>query len=428
MNRGAYGGEAARGETPGMGYGHGGGFDSVAGTSGMANHFNPSQITGHNPSTMGSANGFGSIAGNQERMGGMNANSFTKNTTVNNFGHNDLSNANVNNYHSYANNAYHPYSASAYHPYGASAYHPYGASAYHPYGASAYHPYGAYGYHPYGAYGYHPYGGVYGYPGGWYNPGFMEATMWTCMGMSTLSSFLGLAALSSKGSQSAPTTNITYAGGNTYINGVPSTQYYQQAQQLAATAPLAPPAAPYAATSAMMPAVTSQFASTAGLGPGAAAPSAAPGLVPTAVPGVVTDTTPGGLAAVTPSQLPQTTATVPERWEPLGVFSLVEPGQTKSTTLFQLAINKDGIVRGNYVNEITNERTQVHGALDKATQRISWTVGDNPETVFSSVLSDLTKDKCKVLVQFGPNNTQQMAFQRMPPPKQSDSTSPTEAS
>jgi hypothetical protein len=373
-------------------YGRGGGFNSIAGTGDVANRGNFGNITTHNPSEISSATGFGSIAGSQNKFGGQTtAGNFDRNTTINNYGHN-YTNAPGGSYHPYGGYADHPYVANAYHPYG---YH--GAYGYHPYG---YHPYG-YGYHPY--YGY---GGIYGYPGGWASAGFMEASMFTCMGMTGLFDFLGIAALSSnnkKNNSNAQPVNVTYQGGNTYISGVPAGQYYQQSQQLAQTAP--------------------PVVSGAGLAGG----------VPAGLPGGISSTQiaslPPRLQQIVESdlqsgQLPGAGAAVSsspaEKWEPLGVYSLLEPGQTKSTTLFQLAINKDGIVRGNYMNEITNEKSQIQGALDKKTQRLSWTVGQNPQTVFSTDLEDLVKDKGKVVVQFGPDNTQQMAFKRQAKPKQSE--------
>jgi hypothetical protein len=120
-----------------------------------------------------------------------------------------------------------------------------------------------------------------------------------------------------------------------------------------------------------------------------------------------------------------TAASTNETWEPLGVYSLVESGQSKSTMLFQLAINQQGIVRGNYVNQITNERAQIHGALDKSTQKISWSVGDNPDTIFDTTLNELMKEKSKVVVQFGPNNTQQMSLVREKAPAQNQASTQT---
>jgi hypothetical protein len=127
---------------------------------------------------------------------------------------------------------------------------------------------------------------------------------------------------------------------------------------------------------------------------------------------------PGGYQPT--NQLPTTpmsSAGSAEKWEPLGVFSLAEPGQTESTTMLQLAINQQGIVQGNYLNQITNEKALVHGALDKQTQRISWTVGDNPSTVFDTDFNTLMQSDSTVLVHFGPNSTQQMALLRLPAPK-----------
>jgi hypothetical protein len=373
----------------------GGGFNSIAGT---ADHGNVGNITTHNPTEVSSATGFGSIAGSQNKFGGTtNAGNFDRNTTVNNYGHN---------YTNEPGGSYHPYGGYANRPYAA-------ANGYHPYGGYGNHPYGAYGYHPYGyhPYGYHPYygsGGIYGYPGGWCNAGFMEASMWTCMGMSSMFDFLGLAALSSnnhnKSNSNTQPVNITYEGGNTYISGLPSAQYYQQAQQLASTAP---------------PVVTQPGVPGAGA-PGAGLSATQIASLPPRLQQIASD-----LGGQLPGPNASVSASTPsEKWEPLGVYSLLEPGQSKSTTLFQLAINKDGVVRGNYMNEITSEKAQIHGALDKKTQRISWTVGENPSTVFSSDLSDLIKDKGKVVVQFGPDNSQQMAFKRESKPKQSEMAQP----
>jgi hypothetical protein len=89
--------------------------------------------------------------------------------------------------------------------------------------------------------------------------------------------------------------------------------------------------------------------------------------------------------------------------------------------LLQLAINKDGVVRGNYLNQLTNEKSQVYGALDKKTHRISWTIGQNNSTVFDTNLADIANDDSQVLVHYGPDNTQKMALIRLPAPTNTDS-------
>src|SRR4030095_13984710 len=68
-------------------------------------------------------------------------------------------------------------------------------------------------------------------------------------------------------------------------------------------------------------------------------------------------------------------------WLPLGVFALTKTGETKSDVSIQLAVNKQGILRGNYTDTVTNQTQVVHGSVDKSTQRVAFTVGDNRATV-----------------------------------------------
>jgi hypothetical protein len=266
--------------------------------------------------------------------------------------------------------------------------------------------YGGYGYH-----GYHPYdngyvhgwaasnayhGGYWGYPGAWGCPGWSEATMWTCMGLSSLTAFLGLGMMgaemsSNKNNNNAntntiiyPVSNVTYQGDTVYVNGQPSgssAQYYQQAQQLAAQGIASTDTGSY-------PAVAPDFT--------------------------------GASATVS-------TASAQGKWAPLGVFSLAEPGQTQSNMMVQLAINPQGQVRGNYMNQLTNEKSQIYGQLDKKSQRISWTIGENNTTVFDTSLAALTKDDSQVLVHYGPNNTGTMALIRLQQPANSNGNGNTTA-
>ncbi|MCC7527458.1 MAG: hypothetical protein IT342_02980 [Candidatus Melainabacteria bacterium] len=241
------------------------------------------------------------------------------------------------------------------------------------YNVNNFNHWGGYGGYGYGGYGYGAHGAWWGYPGGWYCPGWSSAAAWTCMGLSSLTSFLGIAAIagmsgggggSSGGSNNnspSSVSNVTYEGDNVYINGTPqgSTQDYY---------------------------------------------NAAVGLASRGYQDYSTDTSDG-------------TATSADNWRSLGVFSLAQPGQTESSMLFQMAIDKDGTVRGNYFNQLTNETSTIYGSLDKATQRISFTLGQNNTTVFDTSLSDLTKQDAPVLVHYGPTNTQPMMLVRLEQPK-----------
>ena len=64
----------------------------------------------------------------------------------------------------------------------------------------------------------------------------------------------------------------------------------------------------------------------------------------------------------------------------------------------QLAINKHGIVRGNYTDESSNHTMTIQGAADKTTQRAAWTVGDNQQTVMEAGLDDLTESEAPALI------------------------------
>ncbi len=87
-----------------------------------------------------------------------------------------------------------------------------------------------------------------------------------------------------------------------------------------------------------------------------------------------------------------------EEWLPLGVFAMVRNEQQHPQLILQLAINKKGILRGNYTDEITDHTLPIHGAVDKQTQRAAWTVGGNESTVMEAGLSNLTQGEAPALL------------------------------
>jgi len=103
-------------------------------------------------------------------------------------------------------------------------------------------------------------------------------------------------------------------------------------------------------------------------------------------------------------------------WLPLGVFALTQSGQTSSNLVLQLAINKQGILRGNYTDNQTHQTLPVHGSLDKQTQRVALTVGDNQSTVIETGLYNLTKDEAPALMHFGNQRTEQWLLVRLKNP------------
>ncbi len=100
-------------------------------------------------------------------------------------------------------------------------------------------------------------------------------------------------------------------------------------------------------------------------------------------------------------------------WLSLGVFGMVQGQQTDPTMIFQLAVNHQGAIRGNFYNTVTDATEPVHGAVDKKTQRVAWTMGDNKSTIIDTGLANLTKDEAPALMHFGKDRTQQWLLVRL---------------
>jgi hypothetical protein len=108
----------------------------------------------------------------------------------------------------------------------------------------------------------------------------------------------------------------------------------------------------------------------------------------------------------------QAAAPTTEDWQPLGVFALVQGSDTTSNNLFQLALNKQGIIRGNYYDGLMDTTTPVYGSVDKKNQRAAWTIGKSNDRVFDTGIYNLTKPEAPVLVHFGGDRTQQWLLVR----------------
>lgn len=85
---------------------------------------------------------------------------------------------------------------------------------------------------------------------------------------------------------------------------------------------------------------------------------------------------------------------------PLGVYSIAPAGHTEASAMLQLAITKDGILRGSYYDLLSNEDHQVQGAVDKKTQRVAWTIGPKGKVLFETSLANLTQDKGPLSVHY----------------------------
>jgi hypothetical protein len=104
------------------------------------------------------------------------------------------------------------------------------------------------------------------------------------------------------------------------------------------------------------------------------------------------------------------------KWLPLGVFALVEGNQTSSDDIFQLAVDQQCIIRGNYHNVRTNQVESISGAVDKKTQRAAWTIGKDQTPVYEAGIANLTKDQTPILVHTEDGQARQVSLIRLPQP------------
>lgn len=110
-------------------------------------------------------------------------------------------------------------------------------------------------------------------------------------------------------------------------------------------------------------------------------------------------------------------------WMPLGVFALSRTDSTESEVTIQLAVNKEGIIRGNSTDTATKKNQVIQGSVDKTTQMVAFTVGDHPENVVETGLYNLTKDESPVLIHFGKDRTEQWLLVRLENKEADSSTS-----
>lgn len=105
-----------------------------------------------------------------------------------------------------------------------------------------------------------------------------------------------------------------------------------------------------------------------------------------------------------------------EEWKSLGVFSMLANDEVEPHTIIQLAINKQGVLRGTSLNTITNEAQTIYGSVGTKSERAAWTVGDEKLPVYEAGIANLTLNETTMLVHFSKGNTKQYTLVRMEQP------------
>jgi hypothetical protein len=121
-------------------------------------------------------------------------------------------------------------------------------------------------------------------------------------------------------------------------------------------------------------------------------------------------------SAVAIAQAGEQTNQAPANWLPLGVFEAIPSGAKTSKMLFQLAVNKAGIIRGNYFDPPAKNMQLIQGAVDKDTERAAWVVADRKNIVFDCLLSNLTKSETPVLAHMDEDKPERWVLIRLNQP------------
>lgn len=100
------------------------------------------------------------------------------------------------------------------------------------------------------------------------------------------------------------------------------------------------------------------------------------------------------------------------QWLPLGVYALAPQNQNETTLLVQLAVNKEGILRGNYYDLISNQGQAIQGAVDLKSQQSAFTVGKG-QAVFSTTIGHLTNKSTPVSLVLDGDRTLQWKLVRL---------------
>jgi len=101
-----------------------------------------------------------------------------------------------------------------------------------------------------------------------------------------------------------------------------------------------------------------------------------------------------------------------EKFLPLGVFSLAPEGHTEATAMLQLALSKQGLLRGSYYDILSNQSHPVRGAVDRKTQRAAFRFGDKGKATFETTLANLTEDTGPLTVHYADGNSSKWTIAR----------------
>jgi hypothetical protein len=107
-------------------------------------------------------------------------------------------------------------------------------------------------------------------------------------------------------------------------------------------------------------------------------------------------------------------------WMPLGVFAMVRDEHQHPQMILQLAMNKQGLLRGNFTDEVTEHTQPVRGGYDLRTKRAAWIVGDHKTAVMEAGLSNLAEGDAPALIHKNGKTDHWLLVRLKQPPTQAE--------
>jgi hypothetical protein len=101
-----------------------------------------------------------------------------------------------------------------------------------------------------------------------------------------------------------------------------------------------------------------------------------------------------------------------EKFMPLGVFTLAPENQIEATAMLQLAVSKQGVLRGTYYDLLSDVEHPIRGSVDRKTQHVAWTFGSEGKVTFQTALGVLTEPSGPVSVHYENGQTRQWVLAR----------------
>jgi hypothetical protein len=101
-----------------------------------------------------------------------------------------------------------------------------------------------------------------------------------------------------------------------------------------------------------------------------------------------------------------------EKFMPLGVFTLAPENQSEASAMLQLAVSKQGVLRGSYYDLLSDVNHPIRGSVNKKTQHVAWTFGPQGKVTFQTALGVLTEPSGPVSVHYENGQTRQWVLAR----------------